>query len=66
MEIGDATNEALENEDKVKETTLKNFINSKLSDAVLKYFREVTLQMSRLVKRVIDLEKGPIDKIRIR
>ena len=66
IKIGDATNEALEKEDRVKAVTLENIIDSKMSGTARKYFSKATLQMSKLVKRAIDLEQGPIDKVRIR
>ena len=66
VKIGDATSEALEKEDRVKSVTLENIIDSKMSGIARRHFSEATLQMSKLVKRAIDLEQGPIEKVRIR
>ena len=37
-----------------------------MSGSTRKCFSESTLQISKLVKRVVDLEKDPIDRVRIR
>ena len=49
--------QALEKEDKVKVATLGNIVDSKLSGLVRKLYNKANLQMSKLAKKVIDLEK---------
>ena len=66
IKIGDATSEALEKKDRVKAVTLENIIDSKMSGIARRCFSEATLQMSKLVKKAIDLEQAPIEKVRIR
>ena len=58
-QIGEATFQALQREDKIKAVTLENIIDSKVSGSVRKFYSEATLQMSKLAKKVIDLEKLP-------
>ena len=62
--IGDATSEALEKEDRVKAATLENIIDTKMSGVARRFFSEATLQMSKLVKKAIETEKRPLEKVR--
>ena len=62
--IGDATSEALEKEDRVKAATLENIIDTKMSGIARRFFSEATLQMSKLVKKAIETEKRPLEKVR--
>ena len=66
MKIGFATNQSLEYEEIAKSCMLHKIIHSKLSGTILKYFSDVTLQMSNLLSSLIHLEKGPMHKVRIR
>ena len=58
-QIGEATFQALESENKIKADTLENIIDTKVSGSVRKYYSEAPLQMIKLAKKVIDLEKLP-------
>ena len=58
-QIGEATFQALEKENKVKGATLGNIIDWKVSGSVRKFYSKATLQRSKLAKKVIDLEKLP-------
>ena len=62
-EIGEATYQALEREDKVKAATLDDIIDTKVYGSVRKFYSEATLQMSKLAKKVIDLEKSPKERV---
>ena len=53
--IGEATVQALEWEDKIKEATLGVIIDTKISSSVSKFYSQATLQMSNLAKKVIEL-----------
>ena len=64
-QIGEATYQALEKEDKIKAATLEDVIDAKVSGSVRKFYSEDTLQMSKLAKKVIDLEKRPKDKAHV-
>ena len=62
--IGDATSEALEKETRVKAATLENIIDTKMSGVARRFFSEATLQISKLVKKAIETEKRPLEKVR--
>ena len=63
--MGFATNQSLEYEEIAKSCMLHKIIHSKLSGTILKYFSDVTLQMSRLLSSLIHLEKAPMHKDRM-
>ena len=66
MKIGFATNQSLEYEEIAKSCMLHKITHSKLSGTNLKFFSDVTLQMSRLLSSLIHLEKGPMHEVRKR
>ena len=63
--IWEATYQALEKEDKIKAATLEDIIDAKASGSFSKFYSEATLQMSKLAKKVINLEKRPKDGVRV-
>ena len=56
------TAQVLEREDKIKAATLRVIIDTKVSISVRNNYSEVTLQMSKLTKKVMKLEKQPVEK----
>ena len=60
--IGEATCQALEREDKIKAATLGNVIDTKASSSAGKFYSKATLQMNKLAKKFIELEKQPVEK----
>ena len=63
--IGEDAHQALENEDKIKEATLVDVVSTKVSGSVRKFYSEATLQMSKLSKKAIDLEKRPKGRVHV-
>lgn len=55
--IGEAILQALEWEEKIKAATSGIVIDAKVSSSVRKFYCEETLQMIKLVKKVVELEK---------
>ena len=53
---------SIKREEKVKAATLGATIDTKVSSSVRNFYRQATLQMSKLAKKVIDIEKYPADK----
>ena len=64
-QVGEATHQSLEREDKIKTSTLEDIIDSKAYGSVRKFYSEATLQMSKLAKKVIDLEKLPKERVHV-
>ena len=63
--IREATVQTLEQEDKIKASTLEVITCTKVSSSARKFYSEVTLQMIKLAKKVIELEKQPIEKYNV-
>ena len=53
--IGEATVQVLEQEEKTKAATLGNIIDARASSSVRKFYSEAMLQMRKLAKKVIEL-----------
>ena len=62
IEIGEATVQVLELEDKIKAATLWFIIDNKVSSSVRNLYSEDMLHVSKLAKKVIELKKRPVDK----
>ena len=64
-QIGEATHQALEKEDKIKAAILEDVVDTKVSGSAKKFYSEATLQTSKLSKKIIDLGKRPKDRAHI-